>query len=146
MKPEETKISNRITELAVGSINAQGHKNRGNLERSAKTMKSGKDEFTLSLNGSAGVLDTGIQKNRIPFSSGSGAKSSMLVDGLVSYGQDKGVDNPLSFAFAVIKSWIKEGFPTNKSKRFSKNGKRKDWTGDFESDLPQLKKVFDEIF
>ena len=73
------------------------------------------------------ILNKGVPADKIPFSPGSGAKSSKYIAGLTNYAKlrmgasDK---DAVSIAFAIAHKHKKEGMPTQASKKYSKTGER----------------------
>lgn len=123
------KIKNDLVQNTVKNIRLQGHTMTGRLEKSIEVQVVQKvDIFINLLAESYGIpLNTGVKPSRIPFSKGSGAKTSEYIKGLQRFAKirmrasDK---EALSIAFAIAKKHKKEGMPSRGSFRYSKNGKR----------------------
>jgi len=111
-------------------LEAQGHKLTGALIRSVdfkiERTPGGGIEGTVFLNYYGEFVNTGVKAARIPFSPGSGRKSSKYIDALVSYFKLRGVNGPEArrAAFATAMKHKKEGMPTRASRRFSNTGRR----------------------
>lgn len=132
-------------------LTAQGHRASG------KTFENLEIKITLTSDGAIGqiiapdyiaILDKGIKPDRVPYTPGSGAKSSKYIQALIRW---IGIVKPgladferKSFAFAIAMKAKKEGHPTRGSYAFSHNGRRTGWasaidkTTDFEHVLSVL--------
>lgn len=77
------------------------------------------------------IVDSGVPAGRIPFTPGSGAKSSKYIQALIDWIdiiRPGLADNERkSFAFAIAHTHKREGMPTRASSRFSKDGTRTNW-------------------
>lgn len=95
------------------------------------------------------ILNAGVSADRIPFSPGSGAKTSKYIQGLVRYAKlrmgasDK---DALSIAFAIAHKHKKEGMPTEDSTRFSKTGKRTQFVEDATTDVDKIVEKYMDQF
>lgn len=72
-------------------------------------------------------INQGVPSNRIPFSPGSGARSSKYIQGLTRYARLRfgaNIREAQSIAFAIAHKHLREGMPSIGSKRFSKSGRR----------------------
>ena len=117
---------------------SQGHKNTGSLisSMSSKIINLGNvKELQIFMNEYGLIVNDGVKANKVPYSRGSkrGGKSR-YIQGLIDFVKNKGLASgdkeAQSIAFAIAAVHKKEGIGTNKSKRFSKNGKRKGWIDD----------------
>lgn len=126
-----------IVALSIELIN-QGHKNTGSLISSMSSTilnKGDAKDLLIFMNEYGLVVNDGVKANKVPYSRGSkrGGKSK-YIQGLVDFVKQKGLASgdkeATSIAFAIASVHKKEGISTNKSKRFSKNGKRKGWIDD----------------
>lgn len=131
MQLEQTLQSElaRITDLLKSELSAQGHRNTGRLERSfTYEVKREGDLLTgrISANEYAIYLEFGVPANRIPYSPGSGARSSKYIAGLINYFTTKGLpaNEARSAAFATARAHKREGMPTRASFAYSTNGRR----------------------
>ncbi len=133
-------ISNNFERLLLFLIKAakyeleqQGHRLTGNLEKSLQYTIEG------DLNKLVGkiwvadygvVIDKGVARSRIPYNQGSGARTSMYIDGLKKFFRLRGLGAKEAerAAFATAKKQKKEGMPTRGSYAFSNNGKRLNWS------------------
>lgn len=119
----------KITDLLKSELSAQGHRNTGSLERSFTQevrREGGLLVGTIKANDYAIYLEFGVPANRIPFSPGSGAKSSKYIAGLINYFTTKGLasNDARSAAFATAYAHKREGMPTRASFAYSSNGRR----------------------
>lgn len=122
-----------VKQELIDEYEAQGHKLSGAL---ADQMKI---EITTLTDGVMGIifindyykyLDKGVSANRIPYTQGSGKKSSKFIEGLIRFFQIRlnlSQDQAKGAAFATAQKMKKEGMPTRGSYAFSKNGKRTDF-------------------
>jgi hypothetical protein len=107
----------------------QGHRLTGALEASIKgtVVATGNAVIgsTTMLNYGK-YVENGVPASSIPFSQGSGAKSSKYIDGLTRFFILRGLSpkEAKSAAFATAKKQKKEGMPTQNSYSFSHNGFR----------------------
>jgi len=121
--------------IAKSELKAQGHRLTGNLERSLQY------EVEKKLNTITGkiyiaeygvILDKGVKPSRIPYSKGSGAKTSEYIAGLTRFFELRGLDfkeaKGAAFATAYKQKIAREGMPTRNSYTFSSNGRRLDWS------------------
>jgi hypothetical protein len=123
----------------------QGHKLTGNLSQSisteAEATATGAVLRVLMLE--YGVyLSTGVSASRIPYSPGSGARSSKYIAGLTEFAKKRfgvGQKEAVGIAFAIARKHKQEGMPTKASFAFSRNGRR---TGAidaaFQTALPEI--------
>lgn len=116
--------------LIKKEIEAQGHKLTGKLINSVTfevQQLNGGFEGTMFIADYGMILEKGVKPNRIPFTFGSGKKTSKYIQGLIDFFQKRGLHPKAakSAAFATARVQKREGLPTRKSFRFSKNGRRK---------------------
>lgn len=119
----------KITDLLKAELSAQGHRNTGSLERSFThevRRESGMLIGAIKSNEYSIYLEFGVPANRIPFSPGSGAKSSKYIAGLINYFTTKGLaaSEARGAAFATAHAHKREGMPTRASFAYSSNGRR----------------------
>lgn len=72
-------------------------------------------------------INEGVPASRIPYSPGSGARTSKYISGLIDYVKrrmGKSDREAKSIAFAIASKHKREGMPTKNSARFSSTGKR----------------------
>lgn len=120
------------TEIRKEQNESQGHKLTGKL--AASTKGSTRDipdgaiiEVVREQYGE--FLDNGVSRNRVPFSPGSGAKTSKYIEGLIRFVKLRGLkprgkQTHKDIAFAIARKHKRVGIPTPASKRFSKTGRR----------------------
>lgn len=148
------QAADKIGEIAVESVKlelaAQGHKLTGALIDSVtyqvKQRATGATIEGLLLDYGIPV-NTGVPANRIPYSrsSRSGGGASAYIQGLQLFAQLKfrvSKKEALSIAFAIANKHKKEGMPTQRSKRFSKTGKR---TGAIQDGLANVDRQIQEV-
>ena len=127
-------IVQKVADLARDAIilqwQAQGHNLTGAAVRDLETrIVQTAQGFLISgyVNDYMGYLNTGVTSNRIPYSPGSGARTSRYIAGLQTYAKlrmGKSDKEALSIAFAIASKHKREGMPTRASARFSQTGKR----------------------
>jgi len=147
----ETALVQKIASLALQAVaiewKAQGHNLTGNAIQQLETrIVTGSDiviqgyvvDYMANLN-------AGVTAANIPYSPGSGARSSQYIAGLIDYVKKRmGKSNreAKSIAFAIASRQKREGMPTKASSRFSKSGKRTGFIeialDDIEPQLAQL--------
>lgn len=134
----------------INSFQEQGHTLTGSFEKSLRyEIKEDGETVTITYFGNSYgmIVNNGIPPQNIPYTRGSGAKTSLFIKKLRDYGVKRGIAKPLSFAFAVANKAKKEGIPLQSSSRFSKTGKRTNFIQvakeriDFKG---EMKKVFKE--
>tara|TARA_Y100000592_G_C5416906_1_gene291116 strand:+ start:86 stop:592 length:507 start_codon:yes stop_codon:yes gene_type:complete len=109
----------------------QGHRGTGKLINSLRheIRQEGADVF-LNIYAShyAKFVANGVGASRIPYTRGSGKKSSKYIEALTQWVIDVLRKSPESkarnIAFAIANKHKKEGMPTTNSYRYSKNGRR----------------------
>ena len=125
-------IATESLKLIADEWTAQGHDLSGKF-RSALTytIRQESDATYIDLidgtSGYGAILNKGVTADRIPFSPGSGRKTSKYIQGLTRYAMARmgaSEKDALSIAFAIAYKHKEEGMPTNASKRFSKTGER----------------------
>ncbi len=115
----------------INEIKQQGHSLTGSLEKSLEV----KELISLKAiilnffaNNYGNILDKGTKANRIPYTEGSGRKTSKYIEGLKDFAKKRFMlddKSALNAAFAIAKKQKQEGMPTKNSFKFSKNGRRK---------------------
>ena len=127
-------VSNFVIAELRKTLIVQGHNLTGNLASSieAYTLDTLNGYFIRFYWEDYGLpLDTGVPATRIPYTPGSGKKSSDYIDGLVKYVKQRmnitGDKEAKSVAFAIAYKQKQEGMSTDGSKRFSSSGKRNNW-------------------
>lgn len=124
----------QIAKLALEAVaiewKAQGHNLTGRAiqELETRIVERGNDtviegyviDYMANIN-------SGVPASRIPYSPGSGARSSQYIAGLISYVQKrmgKSQREAQSIAFAIASRHKREGMPSKASARFSSTGNR----------------------
>lgn len=90
-------------------------------------------------------INEGVPASRIPYSPGSGARTSKYISGLIDYVKrrmGKSDREAKSIAFAIASKHKREGMPTRNSARFSSTGKR---TGFIEAALEGIEPKLAEM-
>lgn len=125
-------IATESLKLIADEWTAQGHDLSGKF-RSALTytIRQESDATYIDLidgtSGYGAILNKGVTADHIPFSPGSGRKTSKYIQGLTRYAMARmgaSEKDAVSIAFAIAYKHKEEGMPTNASKRFSKTGER----------------------
>lgn len=145
----DRQLLEQIASLALQAVaiewKAQGHNLSGKAIREMETRIVEKGNVTV-IEGYVidymATINAGVTASRIPYTRGSGARSSQYIKGLTDYVKrrmGKSDKEAQRIAFAIASRHKKEGMPTKASLRFSKTGKR---TGFIEQALedvePQL--------
>lgn len=118
-----------VTEIQ-NELKDQGHYNTGRLFQSVKGLVSENADggtLDIEMNDYHVFVEKGVRAGRIPFGGRSrGAKTSLYIQGLISFFQNKGLSEKEAkgAAFATARKHIKEGIPTSSSYRFATNGRR----------------------
>ncbi len=109
---------------------AQSHRATGALIRSIEydvRLVGITAALVMQYNFYGRFLNNGIPANRIPYTRGSGAGKSKLIEALVDWALQKRIKRDrkeaTSFAHAVAQKWKKTGYPSPDSKKYSKNGR-----------------------
>jgi hypothetical protein len=127
-------LGDMLVDALVDEFIAQGHNNTGEFVKSI-TYAVNNFAQVISLNlyfNKYGVfLDKGVTAQRVPFSAGSGARSSKYITALTKWVRQRGFVTSLkqakSMAFAIAKKHKKEGMPSRNSYKYSINGRRTDF-------------------
>jgi len=129
---------------------AQGHNLSGEAIRqidSVVTRIAGGERIDYYILDYMAYNNSGVTAAKIPYSPGSGKKTSKYIAGLTEYVKKrmgKGDKEAQSIAFAIASKHKKEGMPTKASARFSSTGKR---TGFIEAALegvePELARLIE---
>ena len=107
----------------------QGHKHTGKLINSITfevEEKRGGVTGLIWMETYGEYVETGVPASKIPFTLGSGRKTSKYIKALIDYFTKKGLPTreAKGAAFGTAIKHKREGMPTRASKRFSKTGKR----------------------
>lgn len=89
-------------------------------------------------------LHHGVKASRIPYSPGSGRKTSKYIEALKQYARHRGMTDPDRAAFAIAHKQKKEGMPTRGSYAYSKTGERLRFL-DFALDNERVDKKVEQI-
>jgi len=147
------QAADKIGEIAVEAVKlelaAQGHRLTGALIDSVtyQVKQNATGAMIEGLLLDYGIpVNTGVPASRIPYSGGrSGGGASAYIRGLQLFAQLKfrvSKKEALGIAFAIANKHKKEGMPTQRSKRFSKTGKR---TGAIKDGLQNVERKKKEV-
>ena len=147
------QAADMIGEIAVEAVKlelaAQGHRLTGALIDSVtyQVKQTATGAMIEGLLLDYGIpVNTGVPASRIPYSGGrSGGGASAYIRGLQLFAQLKfrvSKKEALGIAFAIANKHKKEGMPTQRSKRFSKTGKR---TGAIQDGLQNVERQIQEV-
>jgi hypothetical protein len=129
----ETAIVQQIANLAINAVaiqwKAQGHNLTGNAIQQLETRIVAGGDIVIQgyVVDYMANINAGVTAARIPYSPGSGARTSKYIAGLIDYVKKrmgKSDKEAKSIAFAIASKHKREGMPTKASKRFSSTGKR----------------------
>jgi len=127
-------VGNFMADALRMEARMQGHRLTGRLERSIEAVirkKLGEWEIDLLHEKYGTYQNTGIPASSIPYSPGSGARSSKFITALIRWVQLRGIAPGFAgakrIAFAIATVQKREGMPTKGSYRFSNNGRRTGW-------------------
>lgn len=125
----------------------QGHVLTGSLLRTTSAVlrrTRGGYSGEVRMNDYFAYLERRLPPERVPYSPGSGARRSKVVDALIRYWRLRGLppDEAKSASFATLNKWKREGRPTRASFRFSKNGRR---TGFLERSIEEITARADDV-
>ncbi len=132
------RVSDALDAVALefaAELRRQGHTATGALEKSISfRVLSLQDEIIgeMSHNDYGAPVNTGVRPRRVPFSPGSGAKTSKFIEALFEWVKFKriagGLDKDIWGAtFAIARNMKKQGIPTKGSYAFTSNGRRTKW-------------------
>jgi len=125
MEAQLAKIGDLLVVAFREELKEQGHFLTGRLNRSIEA-RIRTNIVQIFANDYALYLDSGVKPNRIPFGGG-GGKSSQYIQGLMAYAMQRfkvNAKEATKIAFAIANVQKRQGMPTKRSFRFSKNGKR----------------------
>lgn len=129
----ETILIERIAQLSLNAVaiqwKAQGHNLTGKAIAELETrIVTGSDIVIQGyVTDYMANINAGVTAANIPYSPGSGAKTSKYISGLIDYVKKrmgKSDKEAKSIAFAIASKHKKEGMPSKASARFSSTGKR----------------------
>ena len=130
----DTALLQQIANLALQAVaiewKAQGHNLTGNAIQQLETRIveiSGATVIEGYVIDYMANINAGVTASNIPYSPGSGARSSKYISGLIDYVKrrmGKSDREAKSIAFAIASRHKREGMPSKNSARFSSTGKR----------------------
>lgn len=149
----DTALVQQIANLALQAVaiqwKAQGHNLTGNAIQQLETRIIEGNGIIIQgyVVDYMANINAGVTAANIPYSPGSGAKTSKYIAGLIDYVKrrmGKSDREAKSIAFAIASRHKKEGMPSKASARFSSTGKR---TGFIEAALdgvePELARLIE---
>lgn len=123
----------------------QGHHLTGAFEQALTYEIDGETIRIYDNKGYGSILNKGVPAEQIPFSPGSGAKTSRYIQGLANYAKLRmGVNDKLalSIAFAIAYTHKREGMPSKGSVKYSSTGKRIQFV---EDGVPEIERLVDDF-
>lgn len=129
----DTTTVQQIANLALQAVaiqwKAQGHNLTGAAIRELETRIVAGSDIVIQgyVIDYMANINAGVTAANIPYSPGSGAKSSKYISGLIDYVKrrmGKSDREARSIAFAIASRHKREGMPSKASARFSSTGKR----------------------
>lgn len=150
-----TQIADRIRAIIADEWQQQGHdmteKFMQSIEYEIETNDKGAviTFYDGTERGYGAILNKGVSAANIPYSPGSGAKSSDYISGLQKFAMHPkrmGITDEreaLGVAFAIARKHKREGMPLPSTDRFSKTGKRIDFAADALK-RPEIEKILQQ--
>ena len=129
----DTALVQQIANLAIQAVaiewKNQGHNLTGNAIQQLETRIIAGSDIIIQgyVVDYMANINAGVTAANIPYSPGSGARSSKYISGLIDYVKrrmGKSDREAKSIAFAIASRHKKEGMPSKASVRFSSTGKR----------------------
>lgn len=134
MRQELNGLGDYIVEITTEEFKAQGHNLTGRSIQSIEYIIDRTDNtWTIEVWHDKHMiyLNTGVPASSIPYSPGSGAKSSQFIEALIKWVRLRRIANGYvkarRVAFAIANKMKKEGVPTKGAYKFSNNGRRTGW-------------------
>lgn len=140
------KLGSFLIEEFRRELKQQGHENTGALSESIYyTISILTNETVIDFYGLDYIapINTGVPASRIPYSRGSGKKTSKYIEGLIRFFQSKSFNDPKKAAFATANKHKQEGMPSRSSFQYSQNGRR---TNFIEAVIEENERKINEIF
>lgn len=131
-------------------LRSQGHVLTGTLERSIDVVTEETGSaliFLIVMEKYGEAIDTGVASSRIPYTRGSGKKTSDYIEGLKVFWRLRGLSPKEAerASFATANKHKAEGMPTKTSYNFSKNGRRLGFFSlTIENSLEHIEKAVEE--
>ena len=126
-----TNIAEHLINELAKEITNQGHRGTGKLINSLRheIKQEGNDSYMrIFANYYAKFVANGVGASKIPYTRGSGKKTSKYIDALTNWVVEVLHKTPdakaRSIAFAIANAHKKQGMPTTNSYRYSNNGRR----------------------
>lgn len=129
----DTALVEKIANLAIQAVaiewKNQGHNLTGSAIQQLETRIIAGSDIVIQgyVVDYMANLNAGVTAANIPYSPGSGVRSSKYISGLIEYAKRRmlvGDREAKAIAFAIASRQKREGMPTKASSRFSKSGKR----------------------
>jgi len=134
LKESVNKLLEVVKKSIQEELEAQGHRATGKLIDTVEIrLTKTPDGYRggIYVQDYAVILDKGVRPDRVPYSPGSGAKTSLYIEALKEWTKiikpGLGERERTSFAFAIAANAKKQGHPTQGSYEYSRNGRRKEW-------------------
>lgn len=133
-----------------GELKAQGHHLTGRLSESLEyeiEVEGNVITAVMECEDYGLAMEFGVTAERIPYSPGSGAKTSKYIQGLIRFWNLRGVTGRegISAAFATARKHKREGMPTRGSHAFSTTGSRTGFASTvLERDLELIGRILEE--
>jgi len=126
-----------LKEALLNEWKAQGHYMNGKIVEEMEFLIErdlGRTSIIGKMYPYGTFIDRGVEAANIPFSPGSGAKSSKYIEDLIRFVKQRMAVTELtqakSIAFAIAHTQKREGMPTGGSYQYSSTGKRTEWVTD----------------
>lgn len=123
-------IAQAARSAVIAEWRAQGHELTGRAAQEVETVitqKTGAVNIDGYILDYMGTISTGVPAERIPYTRGSGARTSQYIAGLTRYASLRmgaSQQEAERIAFAIASVHKREGLPSERSKRFSSTGRR----------------------
>jgi hypothetical protein len=155
IEPKLKDIAEKVRLDLATELEQQGHRLSGKLEKSISyEILQEANAFVIAFDYlKYGIyVNNGVSPQNIPFSGRTGrGGTSKYIQALIDYAQARGMNKPVSAAFAIAHKHKREGMPTKASRRFSANGRRTGFQNqvieDVQKELPNLidKHLFNQL-
>ena len=155
IEPKLKDIAEKVRLDLATELEEQGHRLSGKLEKSISyEILQEPNAFVIAFDYlKYGIyVNNGVSPQNIPFSGRTGrGGTSKYIQALIDYAQARGMNKPVSAAFAIAYKHKREGMPTKASRRFSANGRRTGFQNqvieDVQKELPNLidKHLFNQL-
>lgn len=151
LSPALIRVMQRLRKQIREEFADQGHRLTGAAEASIDfDIEKNGDKYTATMDANDYVLylEFGVKAERIPYTEGSGAKTSKYIEGLISFFRKRGLPQreAKGAAFATARKHKREGMPTRASAAYSRNGQRTGFVRTVLTDnLEEIGKIIEEM-